>query len=141
WKHFKKTNNKKRLMAALIINEQNVIQRPVIMQPFFKQHIFLKAPYLLQNYLMLNAVLLPTSNGNLYGEFVHGFTKVSNRITLGKKLASQIFHPQIHTSLIEFLLQVEHTGSRRDYEQLFSINLPKSPMLRLLYPIVDHQDN
>jgi len=141
WLIFSKTKNKDRLMIALIINEQNVIQHPVISQPYFRKNVFLSLPYVLQNNLMLNAVLLPTSTGRLYGSFIHGFTNVNNRIRLGKKLATQLFHPVVYPSLMDFILRIEHTGSRYDYERFLSVNFPKSPMLRTIYPIVDHQDN
>lgn len=140
WNIFRKTSNKERLMVALIINEQNVIQRPVITQPYFKRSVFSRLPYWLQNKLMLNAVLLPTTSGGLYGCYIHGFTNITNRITLGKKLASQIFHPEVYSGLMDFIITVEHTGSRKDYEILCNISLPKSPVLRLVYPIINHQD-
>ncbi|WP_042145602.1 DUF2515 family protein [Paucisalibacillus sp. EB02] len=141
WQIFSKTKDKNRLLTALIINEQNVIQRPVISQPYFRKKVFLSFPYVLQNNLMLNAVLLPTTTGRLYGSYIHGFTNVTNRITLGKKIARQLFHPDIYPNLMDFMLQVEHTGSRYDYEQLLPVDFPKSPMLRTVYPIIDHQDN
>jgi hypothetical protein len=141
WLIFSKTKNKDRLMVALIINEQNVIQRPVISQPYFRKKVFLSFPYVLQNNLMLNAVLLPTSTGKLYGLFIHGFTNVNNRIKLGKKLATQLFHPVVYPSLMDFIQRVEHTGSRYDYERFLSVKFPKSPLLRTIYPIIDHQDN
>ncbi|MFS0672643.1 DUF2515 family protein [Ornithinibacillus sp. 179-J 7C1 HS] len=140
WKIFRKTTNKERLMIALIINEQNVIQQPVIKQPYFKRKVFFSIPYLIQNNLMLNAVLLPTDKGRLYGYHVHGFTNVTNRITLGKRLASQLFHPTIYPAIMDFILNIEHTGSRKDYERFYSITLPTSPMLRRVYPVIEHQD-
>ncbi|MEN2766208.1 DUF2515 family protein [Ornithinibacillus xuwenensis] len=140
WEHFWQTNNKDRLMIALIINEQNVIQAPVISQSFFRKKVFLSLPYMLQNALMLNAVILPTHSGELYGAFVHHFTDVTNRITLGKQLANQIFHPELYSKLIKFVLSVEHTGSRTDYEKFLDVTRPKGPMLRMVYPIIEHQD-
>ncbi|WP_010095844.1 DUF2515 family protein [Ornithinibacillus scapharcae] len=141
WENFHQFKDTLRLMIALIINEQNLIQRPVISQPFFKREVFLSIPYILQNTLMLNAVILPTKENGLYGAFVHGFTTVANRIDLGKSLASQLFHPEIYNHIMNFLLGVEHTGSRYDYERYYSINFPKNPLLRTVYPIIEHQDN
>ncbi|MBP1969576.1 hypothetical protein J2Z83_001683 [Virgibacillus natechei] len=140
WYHFWKSNNQERLMIALIINEQNVIQTPVIKQPFFKHHVFHKFPYLLQDSLFMNAVILPTRSPKLYGAFVHDFTNVTKRIELGKKIAGIIYSPNIFPTLIEFALTNEHTGSRIDYEIYLNMTLPKSPMLRLLYPVISHQD-
>ncbi|HAM81152.1 DUF2515 family protein [Ornithinibacillus bavariensis] len=140
WNYFWKNKDRNRLMTSLIINEQNVIQKPVIAQPFFKKKVFLSVPYQLQNYIMLNAVLLPTLNGKIYGGYVRGFTNLTNRITLGKRLASQLFHPGIHKEILDFIRFVEHTGSRYDYEKYTYYHFPKSPLLRTIYPIIDHQD-
>lgn len=140
WEHFHKTKDTLRLMNALIINEQNLIQQPVISQPYFKRKVFLSFPYILQNTLMLNAVILPTKEKGLFGSYVHGFTNVSNRISLGKSLASQLFHSKVYASVMDFLLNIEHTGSRYDYERYYSMNLPRSPVLRITYPVIEHQD-
>lgn len=141
WEIFHRTKNKLRLMIALIINEQNLIQQPVISQPFFKRKVFFSLPYFLQNTIMLNAVILPTKQKGLYGSYVHGFTNLTNRINLGKNLASQLFHPYLYPLIMEFLLSVDHTGSRYDYERYYSMNLPRSPVLRMVYPKIEHQDN
>ncbi|QKY69180.1 DUF2515 family protein [Lentibacillus sp. CBA3610] len=140
WEHFWKHHDKQRLMIALIINEQNVIQNPVIKQDYFKYRVFLRPPYLLQDILLLNAIILPAKSKGLYGAFVHDFTNIDKRIALGKKIASIMFHSQIYNPLLAFIQSVEHTGSRRDYEQFFSMQTEKAPMLRALYPVISHQD-
>ncbi|WP_164668793.1 DUF2515 family protein [Virgibacillus doumboii] len=140
WERFWNNRNKDRLMTALIINEQNVIHQPVIKQSFFKYHIFRQFPYLLQDFFYLNAIIIPTRSEKLYGAFVHDFTNVTKRITLGKHIASIIFNPDIYNKLLDFALHVEHTGSRRDYEQFFDKKLEKSPILRAAYPVITHQD-
>jgi hypothetical protein len=140
WNRFWKTGDKNRLMNALIINEQNVIHKPVILQPFFRKKVFFSLPYQIQNYLLLNAVLLPTLKGELYGAYVHGFTNLTNRINIGKKLASQLFHQNIHLKLLDFICSVEHTGSRLDYEKYGLNHFPSSPILRAIYPVINHQD-
>ncbi|WP_157052489.1 DUF2515 family protein [Ornithinibacillus contaminans] len=140
WERFWVTKDEDQLLISLIINEQNVIQHPVITQSFFRRHIFLSLPYLAQDVLLLNAVLIPTTSGNLYGDFVHKFTHVSNRITLGKSLASQMFHPAIFPGLLNFITKVEHTGSRQDYEVFLPTQPTSSVFLRTTYPIIEHQD-
>ena len=40
WEVFWEYGNRKRLMTALIINEQNVIQKPVIEDSFYQQEVF-----------------------------------------------------------------------------------------------------
>ncbi|MGY0691739.1 DUF2515 family protein [Virgibacillus sp. FSP13] len=140
WHHFWHYHDQERLMTALIINEQNVIQHPVLKQTYFKYQVFFRLPYLLQDFLFMNAVILPTRSPNLYGAFVHDFTNVTNRITLGKRLAAIIYDPTIYQDLLDFAIATEHTGSRRDYEQFLQLHLPKSPLLRVVYPTISHQD-
>ncbi|TMN23711.1 DUF2515 family protein [Lentibacillus cibarius] len=140
WEYFWKHHDQDRLMTSMIINEQNVIHSPVIKQEYFKYRVFLRPPYLLQDILLLNATLLPNRFGTLYGAFVHDFTNLTKRIELGKRIASMMFHPHVYTSLLDFALSVEHTGSRWDYEQFFSRHFEKAPFLRTVYPFIAHQD-
>ncbi|MFD2045834.1 DUF2515 family protein [Ornithinibacillus salinisoli] len=140
WNHFWKTNDTERLMVALIINEQNVIQTPVINQSYFKHHVFMRLPYLVQDFLLMNAVLLPTRSGIIYGEFVQGFTKIKNRISIGKQIAATIFSENIYQEIIRFVKSVEHTGSRMDYEQFLPVPPSRNPFLRIVYPVITHQD-
>ncbi|SHF55902.1 DUF2515 family protein [Ornithinibacillus halophilus] len=141
WNRFWENRNFNRLMIALIINEQNVIQSPVIKQKYFKHRVFLGIPYLLQDFLFMNAVLLPTVGKEIYGEYVHDFTNISKRIDLGKKLAAMLFHENIYHKLLNFIKNHPHTGSRYDYEKHHNLSFPKSPWLRLVYPIITHEDD
>ncbi|PAV29464.1 hypothetical protein CIL05_11400 [Virgibacillus profundi] len=140
WHYFWKTKNKERLMTALIINEQNIIQNSVIKQSFFEFNVFRKLPYLMQNFINMNAVIIPTRDDRLYGSFVHNFTNVTNRITLGKNIATIIYTPNIYQKTLDFAIKVEHTGSRRDYERFLKGKFPPSPLLRSVYPVIQHQD-
>lgn len=140
WQYFWKHRDIQRLVTSLIINEQHVIHRPVIKQSYFKYQVFSRLPYLLQDFLLMNAVILPTRSRTIYGILVHDFTNVSNRITIGKQVASVIFHPSMYKDILDFALTIEHTGSRRDYEQFLNVDFPKAPFLRTVYPIITHQD-
>ena len=140
WFHFWKNRDSNRLMTALIINEQNVIHDPVLKQSFFQIHVFDGLPYRLQNMVYMNAVILPSKTLPLYGALVHNFTNLSNRIALGKHLASAIFNPKYYADLVVFTQNVQHTGSRSDYERNFQFPFPESPPLQQIYPPVDHQD-
>ncbi|SDQ55289.1 DUF2515 family protein [Virgibacillus salinus] len=140
WNNYWKNNDKERLMIALIVNEQNVIQKPVIQQSYFKYHIFLRLPYLLQDFLFMNAIILPTRKNVLYGTFVHDFTNLSKRIDLGKRISSIMFKPLIYDRLLEYAQSIEHTGSRWDYEQFLGKQFEKGPLLRTVYPVITHQD-
>lgn len=143
WCHFWREKDKDRLLTALIINEQNVIQVPVTKHPFYKYHVFMNWPYLLQDFFKMSAVLFPSRKGYVYAIDVHDFSNVTNRINLGKRLASTLFHPMLYQHFYDFALHTEHTGSRSDYEQYIvddSYSTSNSPSLRRVFPIIDHQD-
>ncbi|WP_010650610.1 DUF2515 family protein [Oceanobacillus massiliensis] len=140
WNHFWKSNDKARLLNALIINEQNLIQHPTIEQQFFDKKVFKAFPYRLQNHLFMNAVLLPDCFGHLHGTYVHNFTKIDRRIDVGQKIAAMLEFPNIQEGILDFIVSVEPTGSRREYEQFLNLNLPGAPFLRAVYPIIAHRD-
>ncbi|WP_138417038.1 DUF2515 family protein [Aquibacillus sediminis] len=142
WIHFWYNQDTDRLMTALIINEQNVIQSPVTKHPFFKRHVFRNWPYVIQDLFQLNTVLFPSRSGYAFGINVHDFGSTSKRITLGKKLAAVLFHDDYYPALYDFAIHTEHTGSRYDYEQYFypRIKFTGNPTLRIVYPAISHQD-
>ncbi|MCT2537347.1 DUF2515 domain-containing protein [Aquibacillus koreensis] len=143
WCHFWQKRDKERLIVALIINEQNVIVTPVTKQPFYKWHVFMNWPYLLQDFFHMSTVLFPTRSGEICAMDVHDFSNTTKRITLGKRLAHLLFRPDKFDQFYDFALNTEHTGSRRDYgrylKNAFGNHL--TPMLRSVYPIINHQDN
>jgi hypothetical protein len=117
WEHFWRHGNKKRLLRALIVNEQHVIQQPVIENPAYKRRVFHAPFYILQELFHFSCVIFPTLHGELYGKTVVQFRKTWKRIELGKKLADLLFHPDLFPRFLDFALKVEHTGSRHDYER------------------------
>ncbi|WP_042223620.1 DUF2515 family protein [Oceanobacillus manasiensis] len=141
WKLFWKRQEQNRLMLSLIINEQNVIQGPVVKHTYFQYHVFKQLPYMMQNFLRLNAVLLPTSNTEIYGASVQGFTNITKRIRLGVQLANILYTPNVYDKFLLFAKTQEHTGSRKDYETFFDSHYSHAPILRVLYPVIKHQDN
>ncbi|MFD1171738.1 DUF2515 family protein [Oceanobacillus picturae] len=141
WILFWERQERDKLMIALIINEQNVIQGPVVKQSYFQYHVFKQLPYIMQNFLRLNAVLFPTSSSEVFGSYVHGFTNISKRIGLGVRLANILYSPNVYDKSLYFAKTQEHTGSRRDYEPYLPAHYPYAPMLRVLYPVIKHQDN
>ncbi|ASN05539.1 DUF2515 family protein [Virgibacillus necropolis] len=140
WSYFWEFRDLERLMTALIINEQNVIHEPVLKQSFFSVHIFKDLPYRLQNMMYMNAVILPSKTQPLYGAFVHNFTHLSNRIALGKHLASIIYKTEHYSDLVNFTQTERHSGSRWDYEKYLELPFPKGPTLQKIYPPITHQD-
>lgn len=139
WEYFWKHQKLDRLMTALIINEQNVIQQPVINQTIYKQNVFHSAPYKLQDLLHFSTVIFPSLHGKLYGFTVNNFQTLTNRIDLGKRLGWLLFHSGLYQQFEAFAKAVPHTGSRYDYEKLFPEKRRReTPILRMAYTIVSH---
>ncbi|KAA0550221.1 DUF2515 domain-containing protein [Bacillus sp. BGMRC 2118] len=139
WNEFWKINEEERLMISLIINEQNLIQRPVINHPVYEHKVFKTWLFLLQDWLHFSTVLFPTRTGQLYGCSVHDFKHLSSRIKLGKRLAKVLFHPEVYSQLHEFSISVEHTGSRHDYEVFLDAEKKQdTPPLRDVFPVIHH---
>ncbi|MFZ3588699.1 DUF2515 family protein [Bacillus sp. DJP31] len=139
WRHFYKNKEKQLLLFSLIINEQNLIQRPVIDHPLYRKKVFKTWLFLLQDWFHFSSVLFPTRSGQLYGCSVHDFRKMTCRIDLGKKLAEILFHPMLYQKFLDFSKSVSHTGSRHDYEQFVYQNKEKdTPFLSEAFPIISH---
>jgi hypothetical protein len=133
WKH----RNREKLVTALIINEQNIIEKPVIKKQSFVFHSLL---FLLQDWMHFSTVLFPTCNGKLYGSSVSHFRNIDERINLGKKLANLLFSKELFPLFHEFSCRTEPTGARFDYEQYRKRpRYHETPMLRGVYPIIHHK--
>jgi hypothetical protein len=138
WSDFWRNKDKYRLMIALIINEQNVIQKPVIEHPIYYKKVFHSLLFAVQDFLHFSAVLFPTRHGELYGASVYGFQSVDNRINLGKRLADLLFQPEVFNQVFQFAKTTNHTGSRHDYEQYMNIGEKTTPILRETFPVIKH---
>lgn len=140
WPAYWEKRENRRLTFALIINEQNVIQKPIIEHPVYRNKVFLSPEFFLQDWMHFSCVLFPTCGGELYGASVSSFRKVKNRIELGKRLARILFHPRLFPYFLEFALKTEHTGSRHDFEQYFKQKVPRqTPFLRATFPVIEHK--
>ncbi|WP_059170926.1 DUF2515 domain-containing protein [Bacillus sp. FJAT-27445] len=139
WPIFWKKQDRNRLTTALIINEQNVIQKPIIEHPAYKNRVFTSPEFFLQDWMHFSCVLFPTCGGELYGASVSGFRSVANRINLGKRLAKILFHPRLFPHFLEFAERTTHTGSRHDFEKYFKQNVARqTPFLRAVFPVIEH---
>jgi hypothetical protein len=138
WELFWNKMDQKRLMYALIINEQNTIQTPIIQNHWLKKNVFTAIPFLISDFFHFNTVVFPTLDGRLLGLSISNFTKAENRIKLGKMLGKLLFHPVYHTPCYHFLDLVPHTGSRFDMEKVLGIKKRTSPLLRACYPVAIH---
>ena len=139
WQEFFQHKNEERLLFALIVNEQHLIQKPVIENPVFKHRVFKTKLFGLQDSFHYSCVLFPTLAGRLYGSSVSEFRKHEERIKLGKRLASILFTPALFPQFLAFSKHTEPTGSRWEYEQ-YQINKPfrTTPFLRLTFPVIYH---
>ncbi|MCH1624705.1 DUF2515 domain-containing protein [Fredinandcohnia quinoae] len=139
WEYYWKYRNRERLIIAQIINEQNIIQKPVIEHPFYKKKVFDSFFFNFQDWLHFSSAIFPTLHGELFGFSVYNFKKLDERIELGKKLASLLFHEDHYYSFLLFSKKIEHTGSRFDYERyLHPRKYRITPFLRTTYPIITH---
>ncbi len=139
WLRFWEKRDKQRLLYALIINEQNLIQEPIINNQENQRLVFQSIPYQFQDRFSYSFVLLPTLEGILYGCPVKKFTDLHERIELGKRLALILFSQNLQQKFLDFAKSVEPTGSRMDFAQFMNgIIKLKTPILRLTYPMVDH---
>ncbi|UCZ54822.1 DUF2515 domain-containing protein [Bacillus shivajii] len=141
WEQFWLTKNEEQLLHALIVNEQHLIQEPVIEAPFFKNKTFHQFVYKWQERLHFSYVLFPTFEGALYGRSIKGFKKVENRIELGKQLGWILMKSPERDKIKQFFLKEEFTGSRQDYQKYINHTFPHTPILRIVYPIIHHEDN
>ena len=139
WNVFWNCRDKKRLMIALIVNEQNVIHKPVIQHHVFKKRVFNTFMFSFEDWFHFSTVLFPTCEGELYGASVNGFKSISKRINLGKRLAEVLFDKRNYHLFLEFALKTEHTASRHDYEKYFRFHKKRdTPFLRTTYPVISH---
>lgn len=142
WKDFWNKRDCIRLITALVINEQNKIQKPIIEHPYFQKYVFQTLLFKFQELFHFNAVIFPTTKGKLYGFSVYQFEELQKRIELGKKLAWLLFHPKYEVLFYDFSLRTFPTGSRVDYEQYFTNPKEKdTPRLRDAFPVVLHQNS
>ncbi|HZG60018.1 MAG TPA: DUF2515 family protein [Anoxybacillus sp.] len=151
WEDFLLTKNSSLLTVALIINEQQHIQKHVIEQPFFQEHVLETLSFLLQQWLGFMDVVIPFYDKNkvrLAGTTVHDFANVDHRIAIGKTLYRMLFHhKKVYSGAYKFALNTPHTGSRADFwPHLFfhTVKMRKnasiySPKLVNAWPNIKHR--
>lgn len=132
WNYFWTEKDSFLLTIALIINEQSYLEKRVLQNPYFQKKIFKSLEFKLQDYLSLNHILFPYSEHNktvLIGQTLHHFESLHERILLGKRLYSVLFHNKERLmKVLQWANQHPHTGSRKDYwPALFSELKEKIP--------------
>jgi Protein of unknown function (DUF2515) len=134
--------------VALIINEQQYIQKRVMENKFFQTHVLSTLPFIAEQWLGFNDVLIPYQAGphiRLAGTTVRDFADVHHRIHIGKSLYSVLFFQnRLAKRAYQFASQHAHTGSRADFwPQLFSAEKADpfriySPRLEAVWPNISH---
>ncbi|RPF55801.1 DUF2515 family protein [Aquisalibacillus elongatus] len=139
WYRFYREDDQKRLLYAQIINEQNIIELPIMEHQPYQSKVFKSLPFKGQNMIHYNAVLLPTEEGKLYGQFVSHFMSISKRISIGKKISNILFYPYLYPLFHSFAKNVDVTGSREEYEQFLNQEKIHSQPLTELYRDTNHR--
>ncbi|SEP66439.1 DUF2515 family protein [Piscibacillus halophilus] len=141
WYRYFREHDEERLLYAQIINEQNLIEQPIMEKQPYKRKVFRTIPFQGQNMVHFNAVLLPTEQGKLYGDFVSNFLSVNKRIAIGKRIANILFYPHLYPLFKSFADHVDVTGDRMEYEQFMETPLTQSHNLTDFYRDTQHQIN
>jgi hypothetical protein len=119
WDYFFKNKDSQLLTVALIINEQNYIEKRVVQHPIYKEKVLENILFKLQEWLQFTYVLFPYSikgKNRLAGLTVADFTNVRHRVEIGKKLYCLLFGiERLYDDIYQFASSVPHTGSRSDY--------------------------
>lgn len=122
WNHFWHYNDSTLLAIATIINEQSYLEKGVIQNQDFKRTVINTISFKLYDFLRLNHIIFPfnTDEQNekpeLIGDTLQHFTSLHERIMLGKRLYSLLFHRQnILQGVLLWAGKHQHTGSRSDY--------------------------
>lgn len=135
WNHFWRNHDTYTLCIALVINEQSYLEQRVVQHPVYQKEVLNKFEFILQDLLSFNNILFPYDGGKLAGQTLHQFESLHERILLGKRLYSILFHNKdFLRQVVDWAKNHPHTGSRKDYwPQIF--NNVKEGLPGLTYPI------
>ncbi|MFD6210759.1 DUF2515 family protein [Peribacillus sp. NPDC060253] len=121
WESFIKEPQSSLLTTSLIINEQRMLQERVIKRTHHGE-ILRRLDFQLQEFLGFTNVIFPYANKkdglhSLTGLTVERFADPKQRIETGKFLYELLFQPAVFRGVSQFIKEVTHTGSRKDYWQ------------------------
>ncbi|MBX0319674.1 MULTISPECIES: DUF2515 family protein [Shouchella] len=133
WRRFWEERDEIRLMTALIINEQLMLQRRFLDEPALES-FFHSVFYTLNELAHFSHVILPTPTSSGYAERVTNFADPTARIALGKRIAAVLYDAETESTIFQFTNKQEPTGSRKEYDRL-----EKALPLRLVYPRFRHK--
>ncbi|QQZ11499.1 DUF2515 domain-containing protein [Heyndrickxia vini] len=125
WNQFWQDKDPYKLAIALIVNEQNYLEKRVINNPLFKKDVFGTIEFKLQDILSMNQILFPYVKNKqlcLSGQTLNHFLNLHERILLGKRLYNILFINRNLLALTEnWASSHPHSASRKDYwPQIFN---------------------
>lgn len=120
WNYFWKTNDRYTLTMALIVNEQNYLEKRIIQNKKYKEQVLYTLEFVVQDLLSFNHILFPfhhyAKKATVIGLTIHQFASLHDRIILGKRLYELLFHPKSNgKAIFHWAMMHPHTGSRKDY--------------------------
>ncbi|WP_338555833.1 DUF2515 domain-containing protein [Paenibacillus sp. KS-LC4] len=135
WQMFWESGDSAVLTVALIVNEQNYIEKRIVQHPFFRKEVLDTFFFGLQSLLQLNAVLFCYRPGGeemkLAGLILESFDNLKERIEFGKRLYTLLFAvPEVHSGAFAFAQATRHTGSRADYASHLFAAIRRDPPKR-----------
>lgn len=113
WNYFWKKSDPYILTIALVINEQNYLEKWIIQNPIYQKDVIGTLEFKLQDILSFNHILFPFRKKSLAGQTLHQFQSLHERILLGKRLYAVLF--QNKDPFVKWAKEHPHTGSRKDY--------------------------
>ncbi|WP_245676713.1 DUF2515 family protein [Bacillus solimangrovi] len=122
WNYFWSNKNRYFLTTALIINEQNYIEKRVVQNQIYTDSTLHSFTFKLQEHLNFSHVLLPYQDkGALHkvgiiGQTLHHFESLDKRIKFGKRLYTLLYFNQARLNkIVDWAISNPHSGSRKDY--------------------------
>lgn len=119
WNHFWNHKDSFILTCALIVNEQNLLEKIVVADPHYQKNVFNQLEFTLQDLLAMNQILFPYHEKKaikLIGKTVHHFENLHSRITFGKELYHLLFADLPRLRKIErWANSTLHNASRQNY--------------------------
>lgn len=120
WNYYWENRDPYLLAIATVINEQNYLEKHVLQNHHFQKTVLNTIEFKLYDFLRFNHIIFPyIEKGTkplLIGATLQHFASLHERILLGKRLYSLLFHKkQVLNGVLLWAKKNKHTGSRADY--------------------------
>ncbi|RJS61384.1 DUF2515 family protein [Bacillus sp. PK3_68] len=123
WNHYWKKEDRVLLAVALIVNEQNYLEKRVMQKSLFQKQVFQTLEFAVQDLFSFNHLLFPfymdgssVEKAALVGVTLHHFDSLHERIRIGKRLYRLLFQDKtLLGKMFDWAIRNRHTGTRKDY--------------------------